>query len=58
MVKDSGLSLLWRGLDPWLGNFHMQKKKKKKKKKRKEIKALDFHDKFAPVVAVQCMYLW
>ena len=51
-VKDLALSLLWlgsqlwRGLDPWPGNFHMpwtwQKKKEgrkeKGKKERKKIK--------------------
>ena len=37
-VKDSALSLLWGGFEPWPWNFHMSqvwpKKKKKKKKKR------------------------
>ena len=23
VVKDSGLSLLWHGFDPWPWNFHM-----------------------------------
>ena len=40
VVKDSALSLLWLGFDPWPGNFCMSrawpKKKKKKKKKEKE----------------------
>ena len=37
VVKDSALSLLWLGLDPWPRNFCMlwvQPKKKKKKKKK------------------------
>ena len=37
VVKDRVLSLLWRGLNPWRGNFHMCGKKKKKKKKKKRF---------------------
>ena len=38
-VKDSALSLMWLGLSPWPGNFHIpwaQPKKKKKKKKNSD----------------------
>ena len=28
-VKDSVLSLLWHGFDPWLGNFHMPQERQK-----------------------------
>ena len=35
-VKDSVLSLLWLGFDPWLGNFHMPWVQQKKKKKEEE----------------------
>ena len=42
VVKDSVLSLLWLGLDPWPGNFCMLqvqlKKKNKKTKKQKNKK--------------------
>ena len=39
-VKDLVLSLLWHGLDPCPGNFHMPQlqPKKRKKKERKEKK--------------------
>ena len=33
MVKDSALSLLWLGFDPWPGNFCMLQAQPKKKKK-------------------------
>ena len=41
VVKESVLSWLWLGFDPWLGNFLMlwvrSKKKKEKKKNRADI---------------------
>ena len=42
-VKGSVLSLLWCGLDPWPGNFHMSwvwQKKKKKNEQKKENAAI------------------
>ena len=35
-VKDSVLSPLWRGFNPWPANKIKQRKKKKKKKKKKK----------------------
>ena len=36
MVRDSVLSLLWLGFDPWPRNFQMLKAWPKKKKKERE----------------------
>ena len=36
VVKESVLSLLWLGFDPWPRNFHMVPAGSKKKKERKK----------------------